>query len=116
MAEALKRNSFLQTFVLDVSRTQVGNDTGVAMAEALTRNSFLQTFKLDVESHQFGNEARIAMAEALQFNTTLRSFDGGLVPGSTGIQIALRRWVYNWLPVQLVACTTGCLCLAGLPV
>ena len=34
MSKALKRNSFLQTFVLHVSGAQVGDETGTAMAAA----------------------------------------------------------------------------------
>ena len=43
MAEAIKRNACLQSFVFDVRDTQIDNQAGIALAEAISP-SVLQSF------------------------------------------------------------------------
>merc|ERR1719265_1994093 len=55
--------------------TSIGDRTGVAMAEALQRNTSLQSFTMYAGNTSIGDRTGVAMAEALQRNTSLLKFN-----------------------------------------
>jgi len=72
LATALQENSSLRSFQLNCSET-MGDDTGTALATALQENSSLQSFQLNC-STSMGDDTGTALATALQENSSLQSF------------------------------------------
>jgi len=76
MAEAIKHNTTLRSFLFNVGQTNMGNNVGVAMAEAIQHNRTIQSFTFFVnKATQMDNVTSMAMAVALKHNTALRSIE-----------------------------------------
>ena len=102
MAEALKCNSTLHTFLMD-AHNDIGEQTGVAMAEALKHNSKLHTFHMDashwnMDASDTGFGEQTAVAKSIQVHSQqqqqlidLRSTAAGLMD---------QNCASLWLPSQ----------------
>ena len=54
------------TFAIYAEDTSIDDRTGVAMAEALQRNTSLQSFTFNANETSFGEKTGVAMADALE--------------------------------------------------